>query len=99
MTQAYAHQRVQVTLGYSEVLCHLRLAGRTTNVDVLPEGVQLLDEDNQPISFPITHGEAGIQYLGFPEISDHYDETAHVVEVNFSGAWTCYSCRIYGAEC
>lgn len=95
MVKAYAFQRVEVTLPYSEVLMHLRVAGKTTMVDVLPNGVQLLDEDRQPLSFPVLHGEAGIEYMGRPVLSDHYECN---VTVNFDNTWHCYTHDIYRVQ-
>ena len=93
--KAYAFQRVTVTLPYTEVNMHLRVAGKTRKVDVLPDGVQLLTEDNENLSFPIGHGEAGIQYLGLPKIMDHAECPA---SVNFDNSWHCYVHEIYGAK-
>lgn len=97
MVKAYAWQRVTVTLPHSEVNMHLRVAGRTCKVDVLPEGVQLLDDDNQPLSFPITHGEAGVEYVGLPDAGQCADK-GHTVSVQFDNSWHCYHCEIYGAR-
>jgi hypothetical protein len=93
--EAYAYQRVTVTLPYSEVLMHLRLAGKERKVDVLPDGVQLLDEDNEPLSFPVTHGEAGIRYLGMPELLAHKD---CILQLNNDCTWHCYTHEIYGVK-
>lgn len=93
--QGYAYQRVTVELGYSEVLVHLRKAGRREKVDVLPNGVQLLDGDNEPFSFPITHTEAGIEYMGVPRAIDHAE---HAVSIQFDNTWHCYTCEIYNAQ-
>jgi hypothetical protein len=51
---------VSVTLPWSEVCMHLRVAGQTRSVEVLATGAQILNEDGTPYSFPVTHGEAGI---------------------------------------
>lgn len=95
MVKAYAWQRVTVTLGYSEVLVHLRVAGKTRQVIALPNGVQLLDDDNQDFSFPISHGEAGIEYMGEPQILDHRDCN---VSVQFDNSWHCYTHNIFNAQ-
>jgi hypothetical protein len=95
MVKAYAWQRVTVELGYSEVNVHLRVAGKTVKVDVLPDGAQLLDGDNEPFSFPITHTEAGIEYLGIPQAIDHAD---CAISMNFDNSWHCYTHEIYQAQ-
>lgn len=92
--KAFAYQRVTVELGYSEVLVHLRVAGKTRKVDVLPNGAQLLDEDGHPLSFPVSHGEAGIEYLGLPQLSDHHGCN---VSIQFDNSWHCYTHDIYRA--
>lgn len=51
---------VNVMLPYSEVCMHLKVAGRTRPVEVLPDGAQILNWDGTNYSFPVTHGEAGI---------------------------------------
>lgn len=51
---------VKVTLPFSEVCMHMRVAGDVMAVKVLEHGVQLLNDDGSNYSFPITHGEAGI---------------------------------------
>lgn len=51
---------VNMTLPYSEVCMHLRVAGLPRSVEVLATGAQILNEDGTPYSFPVTHGEAGI---------------------------------------
>lgn len=53
--------RVTVELPYSEVCMHMRVAGKTMAVDVLPTMAQLIDSDGRNFSFPITHGEAGLR--------------------------------------
>jgi len=95
MVKAYAFQRVTVKLGYSEVLMHLRVAGMTRQVDVLPDGVQLLDEDDQPFSFPVTHSEAGVEYLGRPQLSDHHECN---VSVQFDNSWHCYTHNLFNVQ-
>ena len=51
---------VTVTLPYSEVCMHLKVAGKTREVAVLPNGAQIIGPDGRLFSFPITHGEAGL---------------------------------------
>ena len=51
---------VSLTLPWSEVCMHLKVAGKTRSVEVLATGAQILNEDGTPYSFPVTHGEAGI---------------------------------------
>jgi len=49
-----------VTLPWSEVCMHLKVAGQKRPITVLEHGVQILNWDGTTFSFPITHGEAGI---------------------------------------
>lgn len=51
---------VSLTLPWSEVCMHLKVAGQTRPVEVLATGAQILNEDGTKYSFPVTHGEAGI---------------------------------------
>jgi hypothetical protein len=51
---------VVVTLPYSEVCMHMRVAGTRRPIRVLEDGAQILNEDGTPFSFPITQGEAGL---------------------------------------
>jgi hypothetical protein len=52
----------QVEIGFSEAACHLRIAGKTMLVQLLPDGrmAQVYDAEERKLSFPITYGEAGI---------------------------------------
>lgn len=58
---------MRLELPYSEVCMHLRLAGTVREVRVLTAGVQILNEDGSPCSFPITHGEAGLLRRDMPD--------------------------------
>jgi hypothetical protein len=51
---------VTLTLPYSEVCMHLKVAGTVRKVHVFNHGAQILNEDLTRFSFPITPGEAGI---------------------------------------
>jgi hypothetical protein len=53
---------VTLTLPYSEVCMHLRVAGQVWDVQVLPDGAQNVGRapERMHYSFPVTHGEAGI---------------------------------------
>lgn len=51
---------VTVTLPYSEVCVHMRVAGKVYSVLVLRNAAQILRHDGTPFSAPITLGEAGI---------------------------------------
>jgi hypothetical protein len=51
---------VYVTLPWSEACMHLKLTDQVRQVRILDSGVQILNEDGTPYSFPITHGEAGV---------------------------------------
>lgn len=59
----------QVTLPYSEVCCHMKVAG--TTMWVRPTnfnghgflGVQLLNDDGTNFSFPILASEAGLAHV------------------------------------
>ncbi len=64
MHKAIVGSTVRVELPYSEACMCLRVAGKTMNVKVLEHNAaQLMDDDGIPFSFPITHGEAGIQII------------------------------------
>lgn len=50
-----------VFLPYSEAACHLRIAGQQRPVVALAGGMaQVLKDDGELLSFPITSGEAGV---------------------------------------
>lgn len=61
MLASHVGETVTVELPYSEVCCHMRVAGQVRQVQVLAGGAQILNEDGSPFSFPVTHGEAGIR--------------------------------------
>lgn len=63
MIGASVGDTVRVTLPWSEVCMHMRVAERSMLVRVEPNGAQLLNDDLTPFSFPITHGEAGIRLI------------------------------------
>lgn len=44
---------------FSEVMMHMRLAGKRMNCEVRESSVQLLDENDRCYSIPVTLGEAG----------------------------------------
>lgn len=96
MVKAYAFQRVEIMLGRSEVLTYLRVAGRMCKADVLPDGVQLLDDYSEPLCYPVTHREAGIVYLGMPDTADHYE--CEGIVAHFDGSWSCYAHGIFHAK-
>jgi hypothetical protein len=52
----------QVEIGFSEVACHLGIAGKTMTVKLLDDGrmAQVYDANERKYSAPITYGEAGI---------------------------------------
>lgn len=56
-------QTVRMFIGYSEVACHMRVAGTVMDVR-LTTGIhpmaQLYSDNGHPFSFPIGTGEAGI---------------------------------------
>lgn len=55
--------RIEVTMPYSEVCIHMRIAGKRMLVEPLPRGMaQVFTLDGEPFSFPITRGEAGVPY-------------------------------------
>jgi hypothetical protein len=57
------NQEFTVQLPFSEVCMHLRVAGTRMRARLEPDGmVQLLGPDGSPFSFPITAGEAGLDY-------------------------------------
>lgn len=51
--------RVRMTMPWSEVCMHLRVADTVMEVEVRERGAQLY-KDGRPFSAPITWGEAGI---------------------------------------
>lgn len=55
-------ESTQMEIGFSEVACHLRIAGKTMRVELLPDGqmAQVYGDDGRKFSMPITYGEAGI---------------------------------------
>lgn len=54
-------ERVELEAPWSEVCMHLRVAGRRVLVERRPGNMaQLYTLDGEPISFPITAGEAGL---------------------------------------
>jgi hypothetical protein len=62
--KAQVGQIVRVVLPYSEVCCYLGVAGQEREVEVLPFGAQIRDGEGRNVSFPVTHGEAGIRLFG-----------------------------------
>lgn len=50
----------RIQLPWSEVCMHLHVADAVRDVKILEHGAQILNQDGTPLSFPITHGEAGI---------------------------------------
>lgn len=73
-------ERYTLECGYSEAACHLRRAGTTVQVEVLPDSpnmAQLYEEGTgAPISFPITTGEAGLYWDQGLQCHYYYDRTA-----------------------
>ncbi|MBQ1048475.1 hypothetical protein KBX50_08355 [Micromonospora sp. C51] len=54
---------VTVKLPWSGAVMHLRLADQIHSVQLTPAGMaQILTPDGQPVSFPVTAGEAGIYH-------------------------------------
>ena len=49
-----------LTLPWSEVCMHMKVADKSMTAEILPTGVQLLNPDGSRFSAPITHGEAGL---------------------------------------
>lgn len=61
-TQRLALARI-VTLPFSEVCCHMRVAGERRPVLALTDGMaQILNPDGSPFSFPVCRGEAGLSH-------------------------------------
>lgn len=55
--------RITVELPYSEVCMYLGLAGKRRTIELLKGGsgmVQIYHDNGKPLSYPITHVEAGI---------------------------------------
>lgn len=60
----------KIRVGFSEAACYLRVAGMELFAALTGSGmVQLFDESSNPISFPITAGEAGVYRDG---AGNHY---------------------------
>lgn len=54
-------ERGRLHMPFSEVCCHMKVAGKEMSFELEPNGmVQLFDEKGRVFSFPITSGEAGI---------------------------------------
>jgi hypothetical protein len=61
MITLYVGKTVRITLPYSEVCMHLKVASQTRYVRVEENQMaQILNDDMSPFSFPVTWGEAGI---------------------------------------
>lgn len=65
-------EHVYNVMPFSEVMMHMRLAGKRMNCEVRENSVQLLDENDRCYSIPVTLGEAGfhkdadgIYYIAF----------------------------------
>ncbi len=60
--------RLTIRCNYSEVACHLRVAGKMIPVEIINGGTsdrpvpmaQILNQDGSPFSFPVHCGEVGI---------------------------------------
>ena len=52
--------KVLVQLPWSEACMFLRVADQVRPVEVQPNGAQIFNHDGTKLSFPVTHGEAGI---------------------------------------
>jgi hypothetical protein len=72
---------VMLTLPHSEVCMHMRVAGTRMLARITEHGVQLLNSDGSPFSFPILHGEAGILTHGEDGSLYGYD-VEHVAHVD-----------------
>jgi hypothetical protein len=56
-------ESITVTLPYSEVCMHMKVAGKQMTVILQsPWQAQLFDQEGKPFSFPISPGEAGIMW-------------------------------------
>ena len=79
-------ERRTLTLPYSEVAMHMRVAGTTMAAELVPTRssamVQLLDGTGRPFSFPITQGEAGWGRVGSDHTLTRWDEDGrwHAIE-------------------
>lgn len=49
-----------LTVGHSEVACHLRVNGQRMAAQLLTDGMVQLHDEHGPVSFPISAGEAGL---------------------------------------
>lgn len=52
--------KVLVQLPWSEVCMFMKVADQVRPVEILPDGAQIFNADGTKLSFPVTHGEAGI---------------------------------------
>ncbi len=52
--------QVRLTMPWSEVVMHLRLADQAVEIEVLDGGMAQIWRDGRTVSFPVTWGEAGI---------------------------------------
>lgn len=68
MQDMHIGEVLEIELPYSEVLMFMRVAGTAMHVECLANGAQLRDADGNAFSFPVTHGEAGIQVV--PNVGD-----------------------------
>jgi hypothetical protein len=68
-------ERRTLTLPYSEVCMHMRIAGTTVIGEWTGHGgVQLYAMDGSIVSFPITTGEAGWGHVGADHTVTTFDE-------------------------
>lgn len=51
---------IQLKMGWSESMLHMKVADKVMGVQVLKTGAQLLDDKGKPFSFPVPSNEAGI---------------------------------------
>lgn len=68
MREIHVGEVFEAEMPHSEVCMHMRVAGKRMNAVVLQGAylpvVQLLDEEFNAFSFPITTGEAGVYSQG-----------------------------------
>jgi hypothetical protein len=60
MTVLKINEATKIIIGWSEVACHLGVAGEALEVVPLPNGMAQIFKDGKEFSFPVTWSEAGI---------------------------------------
>lgn len=59
--------KLQLEMPYSEVMMHMKLAGKVCYIEVGRTSVRILGDDGRPNTGSVTHGEAGLYSSTEPE--------------------------------